>query len=137
MLVLSCQPRKGLCASVITLDSFIEKVDVKSLVLDDSSNNTFFSLIRSFTLGLDLLRLYIEEHSDVSEVVIECNNATFVSWVAQGYSKPMYSRDFQNFMSSLNLIPVRYTFVYKKVVLANRFADKKYIRAFKVTKFDI
>lgn len=120
--------------SVIIVDNGKLVVRRVEKIMDKSvADSTYLSLIHTFTVGLVLLKMYLEEHSDIDTVVFECNNSAFIKWVKQGYSRDEYHSEFMNMLQLLDNIPIQYSFSYSTKPQATMFVDKKYIEKEKLS----
>ena len=124
---LSCVSKKDLSAVIITDNGKLVTKRVERIKDEEVACSTYLSLIVAFTVGLNMLKMYVEEHQDIDEVVFECNNSAFIKWVNQGYSRDEYHNEFSKMLELLNDIPIRYSFSYNRKPKSLMFTDEKYI----------
>ena len=125
---LSCSFKKNLFSLILTTGGKVEYKRVDYIKDSEFLETPLMTLIYVFDIGLNILRMYIEEHPDVDSVVFECNNSTFIKWIQQGYSRDEYLINFSRVLEHLNDIPVMYSLSYSKKPRACMFLDVKYIQ---------
>lgn len=124
---LSCISKKDLSSVIISDSGKLVLKRVEKIKDDEVAKSAYLSLIFSFTVGLNMLKMYVEENKDVDSVVFECNNSAFIKWINQGYSRDEYHAEFSKMLELLNDIPIRYSFSYNRKPKATMFADEKFI----------
>lgn len=121
---LSCLNKADISAVGLFRDGRCISKSVKRIFESTRSNNQYSNLIYSYYRGARMVRSYIEENNDVDELVIECNNSSFIKWLERGYSKPDYEEEFYELMELIQDIPVRYTVIYSKTLKAKPYAKE-------------
>lgn len=125
---LSCSFKKNLFSLILTTNGKVESKRVDYIKDSEFLESPLMTLIYVFDIGLNMLRMYIEEHPDTESAVFECNNTTFIKWIQQGYSRDEYLVSFSKVLEHLNEIPVMYSMSYSKKPKAYMFLDEKYIK---------
>lgn len=136
MLLVSLAVKSGL-ASYIIADNGCEQYKKTYRIKDnDILSSPYLCLIDVFKSALRYVKSYVDEHRDVTQVVIESSNQIFMKWLKQGYSCADYQSAFSEVMLSLDDIALSYSVSVNKRPFATVYLAEKYIKKPRVINFD-
>lgn len=133
---LSCVCKNGLLVSVVSSNGVCIEKRVEKATRGSGSTCMFSNLIDAYTLGFTLLKSVVEHNSEVSEVIIETRNKSFLSWLKKGYCPHQYSEDFLGMLTILDYIPLKYQFTLTDNIVALNYAKERYLSKVKLVGFD-
>lgn len=126
-IVVSMSLRKGISAIVIMEDGVIKVKYVERIKDEHALSSSYAGIIYTFKLALRHVRQYMQT-ADVKDVCFETSNSTFIKWVDAQYSKEAYKQDFDEALTLLNELPIRYAFTYAEKPKAFLFTDSSYLK---------
>lgn len=135
-MVLSVAVKQGLFSMAIIDKGIVKVKETKSLVVDKEKPTIFDNLIEASRQAMVKLKGYVDEHSDIEEVVFEMNNSTIKKWIDSSYSTEDYNAEFSALLELMDSIPVKFLYAVVSKPQAVHFLDKKYIKKSKVSGFD-
>lgn len=125
-IVVSMSLRKGISAIVIMEDGVIKVKYVEKIKDEHALSSNYAGIIYTFKLALRHIRQYMQT-VDVKDVCFETSNSTFIKWVDAQYSKEAYQKDFDEALTLLHELPIRYAFTYAEKPKAFLFTDSSYL----------
>lgn len=126
-IVVSMSLRKGISAIVIMEDGIIKVKYVERIKDEHALSSNYAGIIYTFKLALRHVRQYMQT-VDVKDVCFETSNSTFIKWVDTQYSKEAYQKDFDEALTLLHELPIRYAFTYAEKPKAFLFTDSSYLK---------
>ena len=126
-IVVSMSLRKGISAIVIMEDGVIKVKYVERIKDEHALSSNYASIIYTFKLALRHIRQYMQT-VDVKDVCFETSNSTFIKWIDAQYSKEAYQKDFDEALTLLHELPIRYAFTYAEKPKAFLFTDSSYLK---------
>lgn len=126
-IVVSMSLRKGISAIVIMEDGIIKVKYVERIKDEHALSSNYAGIIYTFKLALRHVRQYMQT-VDVKDVCFETSNSTFIKWIDAQYSKEAYQKDFDEALTLLHELPIRYAFTYAEKPKAFLFTDSSYLR---------
>lgn len=126
-IVVSMSLRKGISAIVIMEDGIIKVKYVERIKDEHALSSNYAGIIYTFKLALRHVRQYIQT-VDVKDVCFETSNSTFIKWIDAQYSKEAYQKDFDEALTLLHELPIRYAFTYAEKPKAFLFTDISYLK---------
>lgn len=126
-IVVSMSLRKGISAIVIMEDGVIKVKYVERIKDEHALSSNYAGIIYTFKLALRHVRQYMQT-VDVKDVCFETSNSTFIKWIDAQYSKEAYQKDFDETLTLLHELPIRYAFTYAKKPKAFLFTDSSYLK---------
>lgn len=126
-IVVSMSLRKGISAIVIMEDGIIKVKYVERIKDEHALSSNYAGIIYTFKLALRHVRQYMQT-VDVKDVCFETSNSTFIKWVDAQYSKEAYQKDFDEVLTLLHELPIRYAFTYAEKPKAFLFTDSSYLK---------
>lgn len=130
---LSCICKSGIMSAVVFKNGACISKKISEVKKTTDSKNQYLDTIDVYTTGFKLLRNVVERDSDISHVIIECNNSAFLSWVMRGNSLDKYIDEFYPMMEILDEVPVTYECIYSKDIKAKLYAKPKYVEKEKLS----
>lgn len=125
-IVVSMSLRKGISAIVIMEDGVVKVKYVEKIKDEHALSSNYAGIIYTFKLALRHIRQYMQT-VDVKDVCFETSNSTFIKWVDAQYSKEAYQKDFDEALTLLHELPIRYAFTYAEKPKAFLFTDSSYL----------
>lgn len=135
-LCVSIHSRKDICSVLFMQGGRVVLRDVSRILDEQIYTSMFESMLYCMTKALTLLRSYLAEN-EVTDVIFECNNSTFIKWVQQGFSKDRYQESFVKVYSLLDEIPMLYKFCCNKKPRAALYANENYLPKLKLSGLDV
>lgn len=126
-IVVSMSLRKGISAIVIMEDGIIKVKYVERIKDEHALSSNYAGIIYTFKLALRHIRQYMQT-VDVKDVCFETSNSTFIKWIDAQYSKEAYQKDFDEALTLLHELPIRYAFTYAEKPKAFLFTDSSYLK---------
>lgn len=126
-IVVSMSLRKGISAIVIMEDGIIKVKYVERIKDEHALSSNYAGIIYTFKLALRHVRQYMQT-VDVKDVCFETSNSTFIKWIDAQYSKEAYQKDFDEALTLLHELPIRYAFTYAEKPKAFLFTDSSYLK---------
>lgn len=126
-IVVSMSLRKGISAIVIMEDGVIKVKYVERIKDEHALSSNYAGIIYTFKLALRHVRQYMQT-VDVKDVCFETSNSTFIKWIDAQYSKEAYQKDFDEALTLLHELPIRYAFTYAEKPKAFLFTDSSYLK---------
>ena len=126
-IVVSMSLRKGISAIVIMEDGVIKVKYVERIKDEHALSSNYVGIIYTFKLALRHIRQYMQT-VDVEDVCFETSNSTFIKWIDAQYSKEAYQKDFDEALTLLHELPIRYAFTYAEKPKAFLFTDSSYLK---------
>ena len=126
-IVVSMSLRKGISAIVIMEDGIIKVKYVERIKDEHALSSNYAGIIYTFKLALRHIRQYMQT-VDVKDVCFETSNSTFIKWIDAQYSKEAYQKDFNEALTLLHELPIRYAFTYAEKPKAFLFTDSSYLK---------
>lgn len=126
-IVVSMSLRKGISAIVIMEDGIIKVKYVERIKDEHALSSNYAGIIYTFKLALRHVRQYMQT-VDVKDVCFEISNSTFIKWIDAQYSKEAYQKDFDEALTLLHELPIRYAFTYAEKPKAFLFTDSSYLK---------
>ena len=126
-IVVSMSLRKGISAIVIMEDGIIKVKYVERIKDEHALSSNYAGIIYTFKLALRNVRQYMQT-VDVKDVCFETSNSTFIKWIDAQYSKEAYQKDFDEALTLLHELPIRYAFTYAEKPKAFLFTDSSYLK---------
>lgn len=126
-IVVSMSLRKGISAIVIMEDGVIKVKYVERIKDEHALSSNYAGIIYIFKLALRHVRQYMQT-VDVKDVCFETSNSTFIKWIDAQYSKEAYQKDFDEALTLLHELPIRYAFTYAEKPKAFLFTDSSYLK---------
>lgn len=126
-IVVSMSLRKGISAIVIMEDGVIKVKYVERIKDEHALSSNYAGIIYAFKLALRHVRQYMQT-VDVKDVCFETSNSTFIKWIDAQYSKEAYQKDFDEALTLLHELPIRYAFTYAEKPKAFLFTDSSYLK---------
>ena len=126
-IVVSMSLRKGISAIVIMEDGVIKVKYVERIKDEHALSSNYAGIIYTFKLALRHVRQYMQT-VDVKDVCFETSNSTFIKWIDTQYSKEVYQKDFDEALTLLHELPIRYAFTYAEKPKAFLFTDSSYLK---------
>lgn len=126
-IVVSMSLRKGISAIVIMEDGIIKVKYVERIKDEHALSSNYAGIIYTFKLALRHVRQYMQT-VDVKDVCFETSNSTFIKWIDAQYSKEVYQKDFDEALTLLHELPIRYAFTYAEKPKAFLFTDSSYLK---------
>lgn len=126
-IVVSMSLRKGISAIVIMEDGIIKVKYVERIKDEHALSSNYAGIIYTFKLALRHVRQYMQT-VDVKDVCFETSNSTFIKWIDAQYSKESYQKDFDEALTLLHELPIRYAFTYAEKPKAFLFTDSSYLK---------
>ena len=126
-IVVSMSLRKGISAIVIMGDGVIKVKYVERIKDEHALSSNYAGIIYTFKLALRHVRQYMQT-VDVKDVCFETSNSTFIKWIDAQYSKEAYQKDFDEALTLLHELPIRYAFTYAEKPKAFLFTDSSYLK---------
>lgn len=126
-IVVSMSLRKGISAIVIMEDGIIKVKYVERIKDEHALSSNYAGIIYTFKLALRHVRQYMQT-VDVKNVCFETSNSTFIKWIDAQYSKEAYQKDFDEALTLLHELPIRYAFTYAEKPKAFLFTDSSYLK---------
>lgn len=126
-IVVSMSLRKGISAIVIMEDGVIKVKYVERIKDEHALSSNYAGIIYTFKLALRHVRQYMKT-VDVKDVCFETSNSTFIKWIDAQYSKEAYQKDFDEALTLLHELPIRYAFTYAEKPKAFLFTDSSYLK---------
>lgn len=126
-IVVSMSLRKGISAIVIMEDGIIKVKYVERIKDEYALSSNYAGIIYTFKLALRHVRQYMQT-VDVKDVCFETSNSTFIKWIDAQYSKEAYQKDFDEALTLLHELPIRYAFTYAEKPKAFLFTDSSYLK---------
>ena len=126
-IVVSMSLRKGISAIVIMEDGVIKVKYVERIKDEHALSSNYAGIIYTFKLALRHIRQYMQT-VDVKDVCFETSNSTFIKWIDAQYSKEVYQKDFDEALTLLHELPIRYAFTYAEKPKAFLFTDSSYLK---------
>lgn len=126
-IVVSMSLRKGISAIVIMEDGDIKVKYVERIKDEHALSSNYAGIIYTFKLALRHVRQYMQT-VDVKDVCFETSNSTFIKWIDAQYSKEAYQKDFDDALTLLHELPIRYAFTYAEKPKAFLFTDSSYLK---------
>ena len=126
-IVVSMSLRKGISAIVIMEDGVIKVKYVERIKDEHALSSNYAGIIYTFKLALRHVRQYMQI-VDVKDVCFETSNSTFIKWIDAQYSKEAYQKDFDEALTLLHELPIRYAFTYAEKPKAFLFTDSSYLK---------
>lgn len=126
-IVVSMSLRKGISAIVIMEDGVIKVKYVERIKDEHALSSNYAGIIYTFKLSLRHVRQYMQT-VDVKDVCFETSNSTFIKWIDAQYSKEAYQKDFDEALTLLHELPIRYAFTYAEKPKAFLFTDSSYLK---------
>ena len=125
-LCVSLMTKKGVSSVVILREGKLVMKSVTPIKNKEILNSSYMCLLDTFITALRFVRKYTDDNKDITKVVFEVNNSTFIKWIYNNYSKEEYQELFIQAIELLNDIPIQYTFLCNKNPIASKyFADVK------------
>lgn len=135
-IVVSMSLRKGISAIVIMEDGIIKVKYVERIKDEHALSSNYAGIIYTFKLALRHVRQYMQT-VDVKDVCFETSNSTFIKWIDAQYSKEAYQKDFDEALTLLHELPIRYAFTYAEKPKAFLFTDSSYLKKESVSGLDL
>lgn len=126
-IVVSMSLRKGISAIVIMEEGTIKTKYVEKIKDEHALSSSYAGIIYTFKLALRHVRQYMQT-TDVQDVCFETSNSTFIKWIDAQYSKDAYQKDFDEALTLLHELPIRYAFTYAEKPKAFSYTDKSYCK---------
>lgn len=135
-IVVSMSLRKGISAIVIMEDGVIKVKYVERIKDEHALSSNYAGIIYTFKLALRHVRQYMQT-VDVKDVCFETSNSTFIKWIDAQYSKEAYQKDFNEALTLLHELPIRYAFTYAEKPKAFLFTDSSYLKKESVSRLNL
>lgn len=135
-IVVSMSLRKGISAIVIMEDGIIKVKYVERIKDEHALSSNYAGIIYTFKLALRHVRQYMQT-VDVKDVCFETSNSTFIKWIDAQYSKEAYQKDFDEALTLLHELPIRYAFTYAEKPKAFLFTDSSYLKKESVSRLNL
>lgn len=135
-IVVSMSLRKGISAIVIMEDGVIKVKYVERIKDEHALSSNYAGIIYTFKLALRHVRQYMQT-VDVKDVCFETSNSTFIKWIDAQYSKEAYQKDFDEALTLLHELPIRYAFTYAEKPKAFLFTDSSYLKKESVSRLNL
>lgn len=117
---------KGDIISIYSRDlgiNVVERIKDKEIV-----GKRFYGLMYAVKRALALIKPYMEEELKDEIVTFELSNSTLVKWFQFETPNKDYEVYFTGVIEELNMIPMRYNFVYLGSVEAKKYLDASNIK---------
>lgn len=106
----------------------VEKIRDKELL-----GKRYYGLMYAVRRACALAKGVLEGSPTDEILVFEVQNNTFVKWMQQERSNDGYEDYFNQVLEELNMLPMRYNFVYNSSVVAARFLDQSNVHNERLT----
>lgn len=123
--------KKGIMSVVLLERGKCINRKVSKIRNGDVVDSVYASLIYSLDSALRVVR---SEMSEPVTLLIEVNNANFVSWVEQGYAVDKHQEAFKGMYRLLNSLPLTYKIVNVMKPRALYYASERYLDKVKSLK---
>jgi len=133
---ISVAVKRNIYAIAIVEDGYIRAKETKTLPVFDKKASVLDNLLYALKQGMNKLKVYIDEHPDTEDVVVEFNNSTVKKWLDSSYATPIYNDSFHELIALMDIIPVKYFYSVVDKPQAVHFLDKRYIKKPTVSGFD-
>ena len=135
-MLLSVCAKKGIYAACLVEGGRVLKRITKRSALELEKPSAFDSLVEVMSKGASLLKSYVDEHPEVENVIIECNNSIFKKWLTAEYTENEHRDGFMALLELIDSIPVRVSYSVTAKPQATAFLNSKYIEKPKLSSFD-
>lgn len=134
-IVIDVTNKKGITAVVIVSKGMV----VDKRVFTSKYENQYENLIEGYTVGIPLLRSYLESNLEFNgKVLFVASASALVTWLNRKCALPKYSEKFSNLLDLIEALPVeQIEYIRSDNLVSTKFATKTQITTKELHSLDV